>query len=134
MATLLHRVVEKALKGLLILPLRDLVIEYIGIIKVDISLSNLRWLSTQAQVEVRGLDIRKTYWGGTHDQIVQIGQVSPFLYLRGRDCNPPFECQLTFDEPPSTSSGTVIWTAQIDPDANKIINFTQNDNTSSPKS
>jgi hypothetical protein len=120
MATLLHRVVEKALTGLLP-PLRDLVNEYIGIIEIDLSLGNWRWLATQDRIEVCGFDVQKTHWGPINDQVIRIGKESPFLYLRGRDCNPPFSCQLTFDHPQSTENP--LWKVQIDPDANKIISY-----------
>jgi hypothetical protein len=108
MTTLLHQKVEQALTGLLILPLRDLVIEYIGIIRVWFNPYCWSRLAKEGELTLRTRD---------HDFRIDINSKYATGFL-GHSANWRFKCTVRFDCQHQPSKWTLI-----DPDENAIIGF-----------
>jgi hypothetical protein len=117
MTTLLHQAVERALAGLLHPPLRDLVIEYIGIISINLYQSVWELLVNQKQpIKCSSLPRRLVSYG----QVVEFFLESSKCFVHADDNNPDFSCELTFSGPLPYQG---YFDAHIDPDANKIISY-----------
>jgi hypothetical protein len=113
--TTLHQAIEKALQGLLIPPLRDLVIEYIGTIRVKIRADHWEYLLKEGERSLESIEWQ--CFGGGDDQVVAINSCY-LIAIHGHPSNSPFKCRLTIDKQYQPHEWVFI-----DPDANAIIGF-----------